>query len=127
MTSTISSKGQITVPKAVRDKLGLRPGARVEFELTADGALLRKGHRAGVRAVDRVLGILKREAATDSLLIGQYADAVLLSLLRDVSQAPRVYAACQRLGTLGIRILGTVVHGMQQEEVYTGGYTTAAA
>lgn len=68
MTSTISSKGQITVPKAVRDKLGLRPGARVEFELTADGAMLRKGHRAGVRAVDRVLGILKREASTDSLL-----------------------------------------------------------
>jgi AbrB family looped-hinge helix DNA binding protein len=68
MTSTISSKGQITVPKAVRDKLGLRPGARVEFELTAEGALLRKGHRGGVRAVDRVLGILKREASTDSLL-----------------------------------------------------------
>jgi AbrB family looped-hinge helix DNA binding protein len=55
MTSTISAKGQITVPKAVRDKLGLRPGARVEFELTAEGVLLRKGHRGGVRAVDRVL------------------------------------------------------------------------
>ena len=68
MTSTISSKGQITVPKAVRDKLGLRTGALVEFELTAEGALLRKGHRGGVRAVDRVLGILKREASTDSLL-----------------------------------------------------------
>jgi AbrB family looped-hinge helix DNA binding protein len=68
MTSTISAKGQITVPKAVRDKLGLRPGALVEFELTAEGALLRKGHRGGVRAVDRVLGILKREAPTDSLI-----------------------------------------------------------
>jgi AbrB family looped-hinge helix DNA binding protein len=68
MTSTISTKGQITVPKAVRDKLGLRPGTRVEFELTAEGALLRKGHRGGVRAVDRALGILKREASTDSLI-----------------------------------------------------------
>lgn len=68
MTSTISAKGQITVPKAVRDKLGLRPGARVEFELTAEGVLLRKGQRGGVRAVDRVLGILKREAPTDSLV-----------------------------------------------------------
>ena len=68
MTSTISAKGQITVPKAVRDKLGLRPGALVEFELTAEGALLRKGHPSGVRAVDRVLGILKREASTDSLI-----------------------------------------------------------
>jgi AbrB family looped-hinge helix DNA binding protein len=68
MTSTISSKGQITVPKAVRDQLGLRPGARVDFELTAHGVLMRKGHRGGVRAVDRVLGILKRRASTDSLI-----------------------------------------------------------
>ena len=68
MTSTISAKGQITVPKAVRDKLGLRPGVRVEFELTAEGAFLRKGHSGGVRAVDRLLGILKREASTDSLI-----------------------------------------------------------
>ena len=68
MTSTISAKGQITVPKAVRDKLGLRPGARVEFELTPDGALLRKGRRGGVRAVDRVLGILKRDVSTDALI-----------------------------------------------------------
>jgi AbrB family looped-hinge helix DNA binding protein len=68
MTSTISAKGQITVPKAVRDKLGLRPGVRVEFELTSEGALLRKGQRGGVRAVDRVLGIVKREAPTDALI-----------------------------------------------------------
>lgn len=68
MTSTISAKGQITVPKAVRDRLGLRPGVRVEFELTPEGALMRKGNRGGVRAVDRVLGILKREATTDSMI-----------------------------------------------------------
>ncbi len=68
MTSTISTKGQITVPKAVRDRLGLHPGVRVEFELTPEGALLRKGNTAGVRAVDRVLGILKRNASTDSLI-----------------------------------------------------------
>ena len=68
MTSTVSAKGQITVPKAVRDKLGLRAGARVEFELMPEGVLLRKGHRGGVRAVDRVLGILKRDASTDSLI-----------------------------------------------------------
>jgi len=68
MTSTISAKGQITVPKAVRDRLGLRPGTHVEFELTPGGALLRKGHKGGARAVDKVLGILKREAPTDSLI-----------------------------------------------------------
>jgi capsular exopolysaccharide synthesis family protein len=65
--------------------------------------------------------------AADALLVGQYADAVLLSLLRDVSQGPRVYAAQQRLSTMGIRILGAVVHGMPESE-YVGtatGYVAA--
>ena len=66
MTSTISAKGQVTIPKAVRDELGIRPGTRVEFEMTALGALLRKGPPGGDRAVDRVVGILKREAPTDA-------------------------------------------------------------
>jgi len=53
MTSTVSSKGQVTVPKDVRDRLGLRTGTVVEFEITGAGVLLRKGHK-GIRPVDRV-------------------------------------------------------------------------
>jgi capsular exopolysaccharide synthesis family protein len=65
--------------------------------------------------------------ATDSLLVGQYADAVLLSLMRDVSQAPRVHAAYQRLTNLGIRVLGAVVNGMPTDAYEHGGpYLTAA-
>jgi capsular exopolysaccharide synthesis family protein len=63
--------------------------------------------------------------ATDSLLIGQHVDAVLMSLLRDVSQTPRVYAAGQRLTSLGIRVLGAVVNGMKPED-YGGGYVYTA-
>jgi capsular exopolysaccharide synthesis family protein len=63
--------------------------------------------------------------ANDSLLIGQHVDTVLLSVLRDVSQAPRVYTACQRLSTLGIRILGAVVNGMPHDDYY-GGYHDVA-
>ena len=40
-------------------------------------------------------------AATDSLLIGQHVDAVILSVLRDVSQTPRVYAASAAAGGAG--------------------------
>ncbi len=36
-TATITSKGQITIPKAVRTKLGVDTGDRVEFIETADG------------------------------------------------------------------------------------------
>jgi capsular exopolysaccharide synthesis family protein len=57
-------------------------------------------------------------AATDSLLLGQHADAVLLSVLREVSRSPRVYSACQRLASLGIRLLGAVVNGAAPDEVY---------
>jgi antitoxin PrlF len=32
MKSIVSEKGQVTIPKAVRTKLGLRPGTVIEFE-----------------------------------------------------------------------------------------------
>ncbi len=64
-------------------------------------------------------------AATDSLLIGQDADAVILSLLRDRSQSHVVNAACERLASLGIRILGAVVNGIQRSEFYEPGYSYA--
>ena len=42
MKSTVSSKGQITVPRACATRYALEPGTEVEFELREDGALLRK-------------------------------------------------------------------------------------
>ena len=53
--------------------------------------------------------------ATDSLLIGQHVDAVILSVMRGVSQTPRVHTAHERLATLGIRLFGAVVNGTPQE------------
>ena len=57
-------------------------------------------------------------SATDSLLIGRRADAVILSVRREVSQMPRVYAANQRLAALGIPVLGAVVNGAHPEEAF---------
>ncbi len=31
MKSAVSEKGQVTIPKPVRDRLGLRPGSSIEF------------------------------------------------------------------------------------------------
>ena len=43
MKSVISEKGQVTIPKPVREKLGLRPGTEMEFEAVG-GRLV--GHKA---------------------------------------------------------------------------------
>jgi len=126
--------GEIHLAEATRstpvDGLWLMPAGQFDREVMA--ALARDG-------LEEVFDKLKGDydfivvdshpvlGATDSLLVGQHADAVLLSLLRDVSQAPRVYAAYQRLGTLGIRVLGAVVHGMKQEECLMNSYAGAAA
>lgn len=67
MKSTISAKGQITVPVEVRNRLGLVPGTPVEFELRQGEVVLRKGVKAE-HPVDRVFGILKLERPVDDLL-----------------------------------------------------------
>ena len=51
---------------------------------------------------------------TDSLIISQHVDSVIFSILREVSQIPPVYAACERLSSLGVRIFGAVVSGIAQ-------------
>jgi AbrB family looped-hinge helix DNA binding protein len=67
MKSTISSKGQITVPVEIREQLGLSPGTVVSFEIREGGALLRKGG-AGEHPVDRVFGRLHLDRPVDVLL-----------------------------------------------------------
>jgi capsular exopolysaccharide synthesis family protein len=53
--------------------------------------------------------------APDGLLLAQQADTVLLSVLRDHSRLRAVYAAEQKLESLGIRVLGTVMIGEKTE------------
>jgi antitoxin PrlF len=39
MLSTVTDKGQVTLPKPIRDQLGIRAGTRIDFEVHADGSL----------------------------------------------------------------------------------------
>ena len=67
MQSTISSKGQITVPATIRSELGLSPGTKVEFELREGGVFLRKGGSAD-HPVDRVFGVLQLSKSVDETI-----------------------------------------------------------
>ncbi len=40
MATTLTSKGQVTIPKHIRDALRLSPGAAVEFRVNAAGELV---------------------------------------------------------------------------------------
>ena len=45
MPTNLTSKGQVTIPKRIRDELHLLPGAPVEFSVNAAGEVVL--HRAG--------------------------------------------------------------------------------
>jgi AbrB family looped-hinge helix DNA binding protein len=73
MTSTMTSKGQVTVPKRLRQHLGLEPGAQVEFELQPNGEVVVRPARPGVtrrRAgrFSKLRGTLATGKTTDELM-----------------------------------------------------------
>ncbi len=55
-TAKVTSKGQITIPKHVREKLNLKPGDKVRFEIDDDGGARMKAMN---RSIDDIVGMLK--------------------------------------------------------------------
>lgn len=43
-TTTVTSKGQVTIPHALRQRLGIRQGSRVEFSIVGDHVEMRVVH-----------------------------------------------------------------------------------
>jgi AbrB family looped-hinge helix DNA binding protein len=55
-TATVTSKGQITIPKEVREALGLETGHRVAFQLKEDGVVEMRSENLDLMSL---CGILK--------------------------------------------------------------------
>lgn len=66
MKTTISEKGQITIPKRLRDRLGLRPGEVLDVREEHGSLVLTK--RTAESRTDRVYGILKLDKSTDEIM-----------------------------------------------------------
>lgn len=47
MSTTLTSKGQVTIPKQIRDALNLAPGCAVDFAVSRDGEVVI--HKVGAR------------------------------------------------------------------------------
>lgn len=63
----ISKRGQITIPKDLRDRFGMHPDAEVEITATEGGLLIRKRVK-GQHPVDAIYGILDLGMSTDEYM-----------------------------------------------------------
>ena len=74
MAHQVTVKGQVTIPKRVREYLGIQPGSEVEFEVGPQGdVLLRKAGKPSKRAHSRgrfaaLRGTRKSGMTTDELM-----------------------------------------------------------
>ncbi len=53
--ATLTSKGQTTIPKEIRDGLGMKPGDRLSFTLMPDGTVIMRVKRKSVMELAGVL------------------------------------------------------------------------
>lgn len=72
--STLTSKGQVTIPKLIRTRMGLEKGDRLEFELTEGGEL--RVRRTEARDFRRLSGILQRYSPNEPVSRDEMKQAV---------------------------------------------------
>ncbi|MDQ3031702.1 MAG: AbrB/MazE/SpoVT family DNA-binding domain-containing protein [Myxococcota bacterium] len=56
--ATVTSKGQVTIPREVRERLGIRAGDRLLFAVGSDGAV--EVRKVASRSLDDLVGMLGR-------------------------------------------------------------------
>jgi len=69
----ITTKGQVTIPMEIREKLGLLPNTEVEFEIDRDAVRMKKAATArprdrGRALIDHMRGRGTRRITTDEIM-----------------------------------------------------------
>jgi len=67
MNSRVGERGQVTIPKKMRDRLGIRSGEEVEFEEHEDFLVMRKSAASDV--MEELRGLVARRGAVDDYLV----------------------------------------------------------
>lgn len=71
MPATVTSKGQVTIPKLIRDRLGIKPGTKVAFSLDSEGrAFLKADGPAQPKPsrFERLRGTATTRLSTDEIM-----------------------------------------------------------
>ena len=71
----VSERGQITIPKALRERFGLYHNVEIEIDPTDSGLLVRKRTTAE-HPVDRVYGILGKDALGKGVGVDEYIEEI---------------------------------------------------
>ena len=68
--TTVTSKGQVTIPKAVRDLLGIVPGSKVDFHRAVDGSVVlsRRDDKRPASRFARLRGHAAEGLDTDAIM-----------------------------------------------------------
>ena len=67
----LTSKGQVTIPQALREALGLLPHSEVEFQLDGDSVRIRKARKApgrGAAVIARMRATSTSHLTTDQIM-----------------------------------------------------------
>lgn len=72
MLAIVTVKGQVTVPKAIRDQLKIEQGTQLDFKLNDDGSILVRPLK---RSALSIVGLLKRPGQV-AMTVGQMNEAV---------------------------------------------------
>lgn len=77
MATTVTSKGQVTIPKPVREMLGITAGTAVEFEVAPDGrvVLRRADARRRRSRFEKARGMARGTMTTDEIMALTRGDA----------------------------------------------------
>lgn len=72
MSTTVTSKGQVTIPKRMRELLGIQPGSAVNFELTPAGEVVLRHDKRKVRQTKSrfasLRGVATVKMSTDQIM-----------------------------------------------------------
>lgn len=82
MPTTLTIKGQVTIPKQIRDALGLTPGTPVEFAVNREGEVVLHKSRAARSAKSAKAPADRFEAARGKADV-KWRTQDLMALLRD--------------------------------------------